>query len=83
MNVLCGPLPMSLGRAYRILASPETTVAYQHKEFKQELRLSRISEEPYVTRRTVPVERRMFERTCEVFDECTFMAQCGTWHRIQ
>ena len=66
-NVLCGPRPMSLGSAYRILASPETRVAYQHKEFKQELRLSRISEEPYVTRRTVPAKRRMFERKCEVF----------------
>ena len=35
-----------------------------------------------MTGRRVPAKRRKFQRKCEVFDEDTFMAKCGTWHRL-
>ena len=60
--------------------SRDPRVAYQLKELKQGLRLSRISEEPYVKRRRVQAKQRKFERMCEVG---TFTAQCITLHRIQ
>ena len=65
LNVLCGPRPMSLGSALQNPCKPrDTRVASQLKELTQRSRQSRISEEPYVTSRKVPVKRRKFERKC-------------------
>ena len=47
------------------------------------LQLARISEGPYVVGRRVPITQKEFERLCKVYDERTFMAQCGLWHRME
>ena len=63
--------------------SRDPRVACQLEELTQGLRLSRISEGPYVTGRRLPDIRRKFVRMCEVCYVGTPMAHCGIWRRIQ